>query len=126
MLSSQCSLLTRPEHHSSALFMGWYLPWICDCAMLCKVLSFHPSRTTSWRKRLAIMAFPLAMHMPRFPLILASAVRGVIESGESNGIIGYGKDVQRMKVVESALQLGENFFCSGFLLYKVGESGARR
>lgn len=109
---------------------GWFLqcavPWICDCALLCKVLAFHPATTTPWRKRVAIMAFPLAMHIPRLPLLIAPTLLS-FTNAEEYGItplIG-----QRMLVAEGALQAAENCYCSGLLLYKVSLSsidGARQ
>lgn len=69
------------------------------------------------------MAFPLAMHIPRIPLLVASYVLSFTKFSEGGlrPVITY-----RVLLAEGALHAAENFYCSVFLLYKVSSDGARR
>lgn len=114
MWSDISSLST--QFASADYFVQWTVPWICDCALLFKLLAFHPAPTTPWKRRAAIMAFPLAMHVPRMPLLAASLV---LARANPEGIVVEARNQARLLVVEGALQVAQNCYCSGFLLYKV-------
>lgn len=96
-----------------------YIPWICDCALLCKLLAFHPARITPWKKRAAIMAFPLTMHVLRVPLLVTIMINPINERAWPLAAV-------RIIISEGALQVAENCFCSGFLLHKVGMDVTRQ
>lgn len=116
--SEQCSLkaTSSPKPRSTLGFMAQFLSWICDCAILCRVLAFHPSTTTPQRKRFSIMAFPLAAHLPRVPLIVATVAYTTLEGYQSNR---FKHIYTPLRVVEGGLQMVVNCYCSGCLLHKV-------
>lgn len=110
---------SQRDVYSIAYFLQWYVPWICDCALLLKLLAFHPSAAMPWRRRAAIIVFPMAMHIPRLPLLVAANVLNMTREWEE-GDYGYLPLLsRRLLVAEGALQVAENFYCSGFLLYQV-------
>lgn len=101
--------------HSAAYFPVLFVPFICDCALLCRVLAFHPP-STPLKTRISILALPLTMHLPRFPLLVTYIVLSI---KEGPGSIQYQRFYMRLRVVEGGLQLLINCYCSGFLLHKV-------
>lgn len=65
------------------------------------------------------MAFPVAMHIPRLPLlVVASALALKVKLERWDHIFGPLSSYS-MFVADGALQVAENCYCSGFLLYKV-------
>lgn len=66
------------------------------------------------------MAFPLAMHIPRIPLLLASFVLYLTATTDDDFL-----SADYMLVAEGALQVAENCYCSGFLLHKVSQLSQR-
>lgn len=71
------------------------------------------------------MAFPVTMHIPRLPLLVVATGLALKAKTDSWDHIFAPYTSYRMLVAEGALQVAENCFCSGFLLYKVSHRGAQ-
>lgn len=67
------------------------------------------------------MAFPLAMQVLRFPLLIT--IMALETSGE---VSRYVYVYARLGLVEAGLQLLVSCYCSGFLLHKVSRSWLNR
>ena len=102
----------------------FFIPLVTDCSLPLRILAFYPPQVASWKKRAAVVAFPVFMKIPR--LIVVSLFTNVAVKASSGGIAQAAGALthQPYAVIEWSMQLADTGYCTIFLLWKLHTFGS--
>ncbi|PWN43327.1 hypothetical protein IE81DRAFT_322624 [Ceraceosorus guamensis] len=104
---------------------SWMRPmlvWICDLALIFKILAFYPSQLHSLQRRLCFLIVPFALiHLARLGLLIGVLVTSIQFLYGPLADSGYlsGASTITLAIAQTSLSVVENLACSAILIAKV-------